>query len=98
MKYTELKAAGAVVNTVSANDLFMICYTPETNPRSRVVQFDDLVSSLNRIEANAIPIMTESTPANSSITVARSVMFHDNDYLYIAVDTNLLKRVALTAF
>jgi hypothetical protein len=39
-----------------------------------------------------------ATPANSTITITQGRIFYDNDYLYIAVANNTIKRVALSSF
>lgn len=98
MKYTEIKASGAVTTSVQANTLMLVCQTPETNPQSKVIYVSDFANSFNQPVQTGLPLMPSATPANSQITVAQGVMFYDDSYLYIATDTNNLKRVLLTAF
>lgn len=50
------------------------------------------------LTANQITILDSRTPANSAIDISRGTMFYDNNYIYIAVATNVIKRVALASF
>lgn len=95
---TELKATGAVANTVAANSLFLTTTTPETDPQSKVITFQNLARSLNQIGANQIPVMVENTPANSTPIVTKGTIFFDANFLYVATADNTLKRVTLTSF
>lgn len=57
------------------------------------VTFSNAVLSVN----NFI-VRRGDTPANSTITATEGTMWCDDNYLYVAVANNSLKRVALTSF
>lgn len=98
MNYSEYKQNGDIVTSVAANTLMMTTVTPDTDPQSKVITVGNLAGSLNRIGANAIPLMSGLTPANSTITSTGGTFWYDSNYLYIAVANNVVKRVALSSF
>jgi hypothetical protein len=98
MKPTEFRASGAIANSISANTLFLITTQPDTDPQTKVITGSSLANSFNQPGSTGIPLMPNTTPANSTIAVKRGVMFHDNNYIYIATADNVLKRVAISAF
>lgn len=102
-KITELTALTAV----SGDDLLVIVDNPSGTASTRKVTVANLLgnSSANvtvansaTFSANSVVIRRQQTPANSSIAVTKGSLFWDSDYLYIAVDTNTLKRVSLESF
>lgn len=48
--------------------------------------------------ANQIIFMQNNTPANSTANVVQSTIWADNNYIYVAVSNNVIKRAALTSF
>ncbi|AGS80947.1 hypothetical protein [Caulobacter phage Cr30] len=94
----ELKNSGQLVVSVKVDDLFLTTTDPSTDPATKVVTLGGIANSLNQISANAVPIMKANTPANSTPVVKAGVFFYDANYLYVAVDNNSLKRVALSSF
>lgn len=98
MKFTELKAAGAVATSVAANTMLLVCQTPDTDPQSQVIDITHFANSFNQVGASQLALMPNVTPANSVITSTKGVMFFDTSYLYVATANNTLKRVALSAF
>jgi len=49
--------------------------------------------------SNTLAIPYRVTPANSTaLTITNNAIFHDGTYLYVAVATNITKRVLLTPF
>lgn len=48
---------------------------------------------------NTLIIPYRSTPANSTaVSISNNAIFHDGNFLYVAVGTNITKRVALSTF
>ncbi len=67
----------------------------------------DLIVGVSNVSGNATTCKIElknlvfryaATPANSTITIQQGTSFHDNNYGYIAVANNVLKRFALSSF
>lgn len=50
------------------------------------------------VSNNNIRITESQTPANSTIAVSQGAIFWDEDYIYIAVSNNVVKRAALSSF
>ena len=78
----------SVVNTyqISTNNFF-------SNVAANVTLVNTAVLS-----ANTIILRNNQTPANSTVTVTKGTILFDNNYIYIAVANNSLKRVALSSF
>jgi hypothetical protein len=79
---------GSVVNTyqLSTNNLY-------SNVAANVTLVNTAVLS-----ANTIIVRNKQTPANSTITVTRGTILFDDNFIYIAIANNSLKRVALSSF
>lgn len=84
---TKFESSGAA-NTVKLSVSNLL-----TNSTSDIV-----VSNTNVLSANTLINRNHDTPANSTITVTKGTQFYDDDYFYIAVANNTLKRIALEAF
>jgi len=56
------------------------------------------VSNTKILSANTLVIRKNNTPSTSSDTVTRGTIWFDSSYLYVAIGTNTIKRVALEAF
>jgi hypothetical protein len=80
-------------NNAVANDRIVILKDPSGTPSTRTIKVSDL---LGNSAANVV--VQETTPSNSTITIKKGTMLFDNNYLYIAVANNSLKRVALSTF
>ncbi len=80
-------------NNAVANDRIVILKDPSGTPSTRTIKVSDL---LGNSAANVV--VQETTPSNSTITIKKGTMLFDNNYLYIAVANNSLKRVALSIF
>jgi hypothetical protein len=80
-------------NNAVANDRIVILKDPFGTPSTRTIKVSDL---LGNSAANVV--VQETTPSNSTITIKKGTMLFDNNYLYIAVANNSLKRVALSTF
>jgi len=78
----------SVVNTyqISTNNFF-------SNVAANVTLVNTAVLS-----ANTIILRNNQTPANSTVTVTKGTILFDNNYIYIAVANNSLKRIALSSF
>lgn len=60
---------------------------------SNTTFLDDAAVSINNLI-----IRRKATPANSTVEVTGGSVFYDNNYIYVAVSNNNLKRVALESF
>jgi hypothetical protein len=85
-KITELNEATSVVST----DLLVIVKDPAGAASTQKVRVSTLFANTIIAKAN--------TPTNSTPTITRGSIFFDDNYLYIATNTNTLKRIALSAF
>lgn len=89
--------AGALPNTTIQGTLDVSSNT--TISGTKVTVSANATFSGNSVFAtNEIVITTSQTPANSTITVTKGTMFWDNNYLYVAVSNNVLKRATLASF
>ena len=97
---TKITAATLVANsvTINSNATFSGATTINGNLLVGGMTATANISFQQVLTANQIAILDSRTPANSAIDVARGTMFYDNTYIYIAVGTNVVKRVALESF
>lgn len=100
-KITELSQA----NTIANNDLLVIVSNPASSSETKKVSVNTFFSNVFTTKTTAVTLIANTiinqdnrTPANSTITVTRGTMFYDNNYIYIAVSNNVIKRVALASF
>jgi len=84
----------AVVSTLGVGDRFLIV---QSNGNLRAANSSTFISNLAVVVGN-LTSNDKRTPANSSITVQRGTLFHDDDYLYVAVSNNTLKRLPFESF
>lgn len=63
------------------------------NLQSNVSLSDASVASVNNLV-----IRKSTTPANATIEVAKGTMWFDENYLYVAINNNVVKRVELGSF
>lgn len=50
------------------------------------------------ITSNTIIVSNNTTPANSTASVTSRSIWFDNDYIYVAIGNNSIKRVSLNTF
>lgn len=92
-----------VVNTIAKTDYVLVTANVSANAntaRTRNITKHNLFTNGTHdgVFANLV-VSYSNTPANSTaLTIARGQIFYDNNYLYIAVANNLVKRVALGTF
>ena len=55
-------------------------------------------ATLNNITGTRLFATDNSTPANSTATETAGRIWYDDDYLYIAIGDNVIKRVTLETF
>jgi hypothetical protein len=82
------------IDSATPDDLILIVNDPAGVPANRKLALKNLFgnSSVN-------VAITSISPANSTMTAVQAgKIFYDVDYLYIAVDDNLIKRVPLSLF
>lgn len=91
----------------AGEDLLMIVDDPAGSPINKKVSLSTLFGKVHAntvingtltANTNTIVISTSLTPANSTATIAKGSVFYDDNYMYLAVQANTIKRVALTAF
>lgn len=88
-----------VATSISNADLVMISANTSNTATTKVVNTAILFGNSSAlISANQFQMREKTTPANSTITISQGRMFFDENYLYIAVANNSLKRIALSSF
>ena len=80
-------------NNAAADDRLVILKSPGGSPSTRTIEVSKL---LGNSAANVV--IQNITPANSTITVTKGTVFFDNNYIYVAVANNSLKRLSLDSF
>lgn len=102
-KISELTA----LTSPAAEDLLVIVDAPTTNAVTKSVTVGNLfgncsanltLSNAAILNANTVVVRNKQTPANSTATFTGGTIFFDENYLYIAVSNNTIKRVALSSF
>ncbi|MCK5615898.1 hypothetical protein KAR91_79270 [Candidatus Pacearchaeota archaeon] len=91
------KISELVANTaVAANDVLVI--VKDSGGTNAKITASDFFTVTIPLQANNLILTDLSTPANSTQTAVQGNFFFDDDFLYIATATNVLKRVALSSF
>lgn len=102
-KVSELTALTAP----ASEDLLLIVDDPSGAAASKKITVGNLFGNCNSnvalsntavLSANTVVIRNSQTPESSTIAVTKGTILYDSDYLYIAVDDNVLKRVLLESF
>lgn len=93
-KISELTA----ITSVSADDLLIVVDDPTGTAASNKITVADFFTVVVPLQANDFILTNNSTPANSTPSIAEGSFFFDTGFLYIAVADNTLKRVALSTF
>jgi hypothetical protein len=96
VKIDELAAANSVV--ANSRLLILQANTTANTVELKLANVTTFFSNVSSVKVANLVLSTNSTPANSTITVPQGTMWYDTNYLYIAVANNTLKRVALTSF
>jgi len=92
---TELPEA----NSLPLDSVFIVETNTSGNSITQQISVENLFSNSSLdLVINTLSTTIQNEPANNTPTVIKGKMFSDGNYLYIAVDTNLLKRVALESF
>lgn len=84
--------------TLTGNNYSIVSNTYSVNAAS--VSFNKIVTDSLIINSDNIKISQKNTPANSSISETGSegkISFDDN-YLYVKISNNSIKRIALSSF
>ena len=92
-KITELPSA----NTVAPTDLLVVVTNPNNLSTTQKVSVNTLFTNAVATFAN-IALVDKRTPANSSISVSGGTVFYDDNYLYISIANNVVKRITLESF
>ena len=105
-----IRVSGLPTRTgLSGNNVVLAIDNTTSNTVSNTVQVsltnlftnssvDFIVKDGHSLSANTLIIRRENTPANSTVTVAKGTFWYDANFLYIAVATDTIKRVALSSF
>ncbi len=90
-------------NTVVQGDLFIV----EKAAGTRTVAAENLFGSIavdvlvggnNKLSATTLAVLKSDTPVSSTGSFTARQMWFDDTYLYIAINSTTLRRVALQAF
>lgn len=82
------------VHTATGNDFIVIVNDTDTVPSTKKMAVKNLFGN-----SSANVHLTSMSPANSTMTVIKAgTLFYDLNYLYVAVEDNKIKRVALSLF
>lgn len=82
-----------VSRSASGSDRLVILKDPESVPTNKTISVNDLFGN-----STANVVIRLGTPANSTIQVKAGTIMYDNEYLYVAVANNSLKRISLESF
>ena len=88
--------SGGTTKRITFNDFMKEVYTP-VSFSSNVTIGGDLIVSTNTVFSN-LHISEDTTPTTSFWPSNKGKIWFDNNYLYIAVDDNTVKRVMLSSF
>lgn len=91
----------AQVNTANVGDRLVIVTNPtsNTNWRLKAISSSDLfANSTHDVKAANLQITYNTTPANSTANAVAGLVWYDNNYIYVAIANNSIKRVALSSF
>lgn len=92
---TELPEA----NSLPSDSVFMVEVNASGNSVTSKISSENLFANSELdLVVNSIAVNIQSTPSNSTPTVTKGSIFSDGTYIYIAVDTDQLMRVALESF
>lgn len=89
--------ANTVINaklTVNGNTVF----AGNRSLCSANAHFSGANTHVHALTANSVKLNDRQTPANSAITINQGRVFFDDNYLYVAVANNEIKRAALSSF
>lgn len=91
--------SGGTTKRITFNDFMKEVYTPVVFSNNVTIG-GDLIVSTNTVFSNLhiIESNTTSSPVSSFYPSAKGKIWFDSEYLYIAVDDNTVKRVALSSF
>lgn len=87
-----------VLTTPNSNTVLVVNHTVGSVVNTYQLSSNNLFYNVDVISANTIILKTSQTPANSTITVTKGTILFDNNYIYVAIANNNLKRVALSSF
>lgn len=97
-KITELP----VLAQASSNDLLIIEDVSTGNTKSITISNllgnSSIDISANTITTISLSISNSNTPSNSTISVAKGTLLFDNNYIYVAIADNNIKRAPLESF
>jgi uncharacterized protein YjiK len=79
---------------VAANNDLLIIEDVSANTTKSIT----LTNLTKVVVANTLILTGNNTPTNSSVPVVKGTLFYDTNFLYIAVENNVLKRVSLEGF
>lgn len=94
-------------NGASANAILILVPNPEGNANVHKITVEDLltnsssnvqVSNSNYLITRNLIVTRADSPANSNYEAIRGSIWFTEDYLYVAVANNVVKRVSLESF
>jgi type III secretory pathway lipoprotein EscJ len=85
-----------VVNTVSSNAYVIVTTDPNGNAETRNVSIHNLLAnSTHDVKAANLYVTFNTTPANSTANCTKGQYWNDDNYLYVAIANNTIRRIAL---
>jgi hypothetical protein len=106
-KISELTA----ITSLSADDLIMVVNDPNGAPSSNKITVGNLFGNVRvsatfanaatfsaNVTVTNFMINNKATPTSNTDNAQAGKVWYDNDYIYVAVANNSIKRVALSNF
>jgi hypothetical protein len=86
------------VNSVSSNAYVIVTTEPGgNNAQTHNVSVHNLLAnSTHDVKAANLYVTFNTTPANSTANCIRGQFWYDDDYLYVAIANNSIRRIAWT--
>jgi type III secretory pathway lipoprotein EscJ len=87
----------SAVNSVSSNAYVIVTTDPNGNAQTHNVSIHNLLAnSTHDVKAANLYVTFNTTPANSTANCTRGQFWYDNNYFYVAVANNSIRRIAWT--
>jgi len=96
-----ISALVACTSPTSNDELVLAANAGSNTERCTVANFLNNTSanvSMNVVTGAQLLATDNTTPSNSTATVAKGRIWYDDDYLYIAIGDDMIKRITLETF
>lgn len=95
----------ASITSPYSNDYLLIVHNASGIPTTNIITVNNFLNNANvnalypaSVKTANLIINFRTTPDTSSYTAQQGTIFHDNNYIYIAISNNNVKRAALSSF